>query len=261
MCLCINVHAETNDSSIKVQWGYKGNIAPARWGQLSPQFATCATGKEQSPINITRKIIKTAGVLGIHYQPAPMLIVDDGSTELMLGDTQTIVDDGHGIQLNFPNIKEEVTWNDHAYHLVQLHIHTPSENAWHGQQFPLEIHFVHQGADGKVLVIGVLAKAGAANLALQKMIEHLPQEKGKVFPVQGEYINPYDLIPSKHNYFSFRGSLTTPPCTEGLQWVVMAEPLTASPAQIVALRKAANGANARPLQPLNGRQIFYSTTR
>lgn len=258
---CSQVYA-VDDSAVKVKWGYRGNLSAVHWGSLDPNFALCAKGKEQSPIDITNWMANTGGNLLIHYQTFPMTIVDDGTTELRIGRVRTIINDGHGVQLNFPagEVQELVTYNDKTYRLVQFHIHTPSENKVKGQEFPMEIHFVHQGDNGQLLVIGVFVKKGEVNPIITKIVSNLPKEEGKIEIVQGQTINPADLLPSNRDYYSFAGSLTTPPCSEGLQWIVMTHPITASASQIAKLKEAANGANARPIQALNNRKIDYSAS-
>lgn len=256
--IAVNVYA-ADDTATHIKWGYKGNMGPTHWGQLDADFAQCATGKAQSPINIPKKVTKSDQSLVTHYEPAALAIVEDGTTSLLIGQQQIIFSDGHGVQLNFPvdHTKESIEVNNQIYRLIQFHIHSPSETTLHGQSYPLEIHFVHQGDNGQVAVIGVLVKGGEANATMKKMIDHLPNERGTVFEIKDETVNPADLIPSNQSYYSFKGSLTTPPCTEGLLWLVMADPITASPAQILMLRKAMGGDNARPVQPLNGRVISY----
>lgn len=253
--------AQVNDSSVKIKWAYKGNIGPERWAQLSPDFALCATGKLQSPVNIMRKVKIADHKLAINYQPAPLIIIDDGTTPLTIGTKQTIIDDGHGIQINFHGdnaAKETIDYAGSTYHLVQFHFHSPSENELHGRAYPLEIHFVHQGDDGKLVVIGVFVQGGNANPVLQQIINNLPKDSGQEHEIANTNINPIDLLPMKKNYYSFMGSLTTPPCIEGVQWILMDDAITASPAQILQIRKAAGGANARPVQPLNHRTINFS---
>jgi carbonic anhydrase len=254
------VYADTNDIGVKVKWGYIGNVGPTKWGQLDPSFVLCDIGRSQSPINIVKQTTKTQHSLTLHYESAPLIMMDNGPTALMMGNTQTIINDGHGVQVNFPQSQsnEFMTWEDKTYRLVEFHFHSPSENQWHGQSYPMEIHFVHQGKRGHVAVIGVFVKGGKENPTLETIIRHLPQQEGKAFPIKGEQINPLDLMPSVKDHYDFAGSLTTPPCTEGVRWIVMADAITASPAQIVQLRKAAGGANARPVQPLNGRTISYT---
>src|SRR5579885_685780 len=252
-------YADVNESGIKTSWGYKGNNGPERWGQLAPAFIQCAKGKAQSPISIVKKVNKIPGSLVINYQSSPVSIKYDGNTSLMIGSTQTIINDGHSMQINFSHgqANENIKLNGVEYRLVQFHLHSPSENELRGQNFPLEIHFVHQGSDGKVAVIGVFVKGGAANPVLENMIKQFPNDKGVEHPVQGS-INPADLLPVKRDYYSFMGSLSTPPCTEGLQWIVMSDTITASQSQILLFRKAMGGSNARPVQPLNKRVINYS---
>ena len=259
--LSMATFAAVDNSGVTVKWGYKGEFAPAYWGKLDPRFALCATGKSQSPINITKSVAKATNNLTIHYQPAVMHIIDDGVTDLLIGKTHTLVLDGHGVQLNFSDQgeKEHIILHGKKYRLVQFHFHTPSETHWQGEATPLEIHFVHQSDDGEVAVIGVLVKNGGENTTLKKIIDHLPVEDGKESIIASEKINPAALLPSDtHRYYRFMGSLTTPPCTEGLRWMVMSGMITATPTQIDALRKAAGGENARPVQPLHGRVVSYS---
>jgi carbonic anhydrase len=261
LSVCLNpIYADTNNAAVKVKWGYSGNIAPDQWGKLDPSFAVCANGKEQSPINITQKVRLATSALTIHYQPAPLTIMDNGTTELQLGQTQTIINDGHTIQVNFSDqaSREFINWQGQAYRLVQFHIHAPSETTVQGKAFPLEIHFVHQGTNGHVAVLAVFVETGAANPALQAIIDHVPTVVGKEQTIPGAQIDPANLLPANHTYYSFAGSLTTPPCTEGLQWLVLATPITASPAQIIALGQAIHAPNARPTQPLNNRDITLS---
>ena len=259
-CCSSLAFADMDNSAVTVKWGYKGNISPAFWGRLDPKFSLCATGKSQSPINIPKKVKKAPNALTIHYNPSVLHIVDDGLTDLIIGKMHELVLDGHGVQLNFSALgnREAITLQGKTYHLVQFHFHTPSETQWHNQAYPLEIHFVHQSDAGEVVVIAVLAKGGNENATLKKIIAHLPQEIGKEVTIPSEHINPEDLLPVHRSYYHFMGSLTTPPCTEGLHWVVMAESITVSPAQIVALKKVVGGVNARPVQPLNGRVVSYS---
>lgn len=259
--MCI-YHASTYAdiyAAVKLKWSYKGNLGPERWGQIDPSFSLCSRGKSQSPINIIGKTISKKYDLSLNYTSAPLNIVNDGVTTLQIDNHQTIMNDGHSIQVNFSqNANESITYHGNSYKLVQFHIHTPSENQWHGQSFPMEIHFVHQGENGKVLVIGVFATGGKNNSEMQKIIRNLPSDKGKEHLIANEHINPAELFPSIMDYYNFMGSLTTPPCLENVEWIVLSTPISVSPAQIVMLRKAVGGANARPVQSLNGRQISFS---
>lgn len=250
-------YAGVNDSAVNVKWGYKENVGPTVWGQLSPQFALCGNGKSQSPINI-KKSITAANTLTVNYEPSSWAIMNDGVSKLLIGGTQTLVNDD-GLQVDFADDNHEsIILNGTTYRLIQFHIHTPSEHQLQGRAYPLEIHFVHQGPAGQVAVIGVFVKGGTANTELQKMIDHLPTDHHVAHTIQGETLNTNELLPTKRDFYHLMGSLTTPPCTEGLQWVVMATPITASPAQIMQIRGATGGSNARPVQPLNGRYVSFS---
>jgi len=249
-----------DDAAVKVNWGYQGQIDPSHWGLLDPTFALCAEGKAQSPINIPRKVHGAEDALTIHYQSAPMIIVNDGETMLTVDKTQMLINDGHSVQLNFPRdqAREFITLAGKDYRLVQFHFHVPSETQIQGHTFPLEIHFVHESNDGKLAVIGVLVGSGKTNPILQKIIKNLPKDTGKERVVRGERINPDHLLPPKHNYYSYSGSLTVPPCVEGVQWIVMADTMMASPAQIAQLKRAMARENARPIQASDDRVVSYS---
>jgi carbonic anhydrase len=260
LVFCINAYAdaEVNNAAVKVKWSYVGTTGPAHWGMLSSAFELCDTGKMQSPINLGRKRTRSPYDLSVHYHPTPMYIGENLDTNLNIHGAQTITND-HGLQLNFhDDNKETITLSGKDYELLQFHFHSPSETLWHKQAFPLEIHFVHQGKDGELAVIGVFVKGGEENPVLQQILDHLPEHDHEEYPVKGVNINPGALMPANQRYFYYMGSLTTPPCAEGVQWIVMPEPITASPAQILKIRKASGGTNARPVQPMYGRALYYS---
>lgn len=254
----ISVHAL--DEPPTVHWGYKGNMGPEKWSELSPNFALCAKGKAQSPINIIKKVNVTPSTLKINYTKAPLTIVKDGQTQIKIGNQQTLIQDGHNIQTNFASQSNEtITFENKTYRLIQFSIHTPSEHEWHGQTYPMELHFVHQNDNGDILIIGVFAKGGKQNVELQKILDHLPNEIGKEETISGEMIDPSQLLPINQDYYSYIGSLTVPPCLEGVKWLVMANPITVSPPQMVMFRRAVGGNNARPVQALHGRTIYFSS--
>jgi carbonic anhydrase len=252
--------AEVNDAGVKVKWSYVGSDGPVHWGMLSKDFELCDTGRAQSPVNLGRNRTRAPYALKINYQPSPLFIGEDLTTELVADKTKIAVDTGHTIQVNFhgKKVRETITYNGNTYDLVQFHFHSPSETLWHKQSFPLEIHFVHQGKDGTLAVLGVFVKGGEENPAIAEIVKNMPAEEKKEFAVKDVNINPAQLLPENKRYFAYMGSLTTPPCVEGVQWIVMPEPITASPAQILTLREAAGGNNARPVQPLNNRVLSYA---
>lgn len=245
-----------NDAAVKTEWGYRGVLGPKHWGSLNPEFKLCSEGQRQSPINVTAPFKAEASPLEMDYQPAQMEIVEDGVTRVEIGETPLLIKEGHGLQLNFSQERESETIkiDGDVYRLIQLHLHTPSENQLNNKNFPLEVHLVHQGSRGKLAVIGVLVEPGKANPLLQKMLDHFPKEKGAIHVLRREKTNPMDLIPQSQEYFGFDGSLTTPPCTENVRWLVMKHPITASTAQIRALQ-ARTKPNARPIQARNAREI------
>lgn len=220
-----------------VHWTYSGHGGPEHWGDLKPEFATCRTGKMQSPIDLAQA--NTAGQIPVRaeYKPAPL----------------TILNNGHTVQVNFP-AGSTMTSAGQEFYLLQVHFHTPSEEAINGKRYPMVAHFVHKDAKGALGVLGVLFEEGAANSELAKIIAAAPKHEKEAAPVAGVTINPADLIPSTLNVYRFQGSLTTPPCSEGVNWHVAQTTVTASADQIRAMNTIM-GNNARPLQALNGRLV------
>lgn len=252
--------ADVDKTGASVKWSYVGTTGPTKWGTLSKDFALCDTGRLQSPINIERNRIPAPYSLSMQYHAAPLLIGEDMDNTYKITPSRTITNTGYGVQINFHEKKKELlTYDGKEYELVQFHFHSPSETTWHKQAFPLEIHMVHHGADGVgVLVLAVFVKGGAENPVMKTILDHLPEKEKQEYAIPGATVDPAGLLPDNQRYYAFTGSLTTPPCTEGLQWIVMPEPITASPAQILKIRDASGGTNARPVQPLNGRTIYYS---
>jgi carbonic anhydrase len=251
--------AVVNDSATSVKWSYKGVTGPSHWASLDPAFNLCAVGKRQAPIDIlTKKTPLSQLTFAVQYQPISVREIDNGTTQVQIGHDYFIIADGHSVQLNVPadqQARETLTINGRLYRLLQFHFHTPSETMLNKESLPAEIHFVHQGLDGTLAVVAVFVKVGAANHILQTILDKVPKEEGKEVSVD-EPLDISQLIAVKKGAYYFAGSLTTPPCTEGVAWLVLADTITASSEQIAKLRKAANGANARPVQPLNNRPVI-----
>ena len=230
--------ADSKKDESKTHWSYDGKDGPENWAKLSPEFATCDTGRNQSPINIEDTIHAAIKSLkSIQKFPA-----------------KEIFNNGHTIQINFKE-GNMLAIDNAAFQMKQVHFHAPSENTIHGKSFPLEAHFVHADAKGNLAVIGVMFTEGKANPALTKLWEQLPKEEGKPTALKNRVI-PSELIPESKVYFRFSGSLTTPPCTEGVRWLIMKNPLTASKEQLEAFKHSINHDNNRPVQALNGRVII-----
>lgn len=217
-------------------WSYSGNTAAAHWGDLKPDYATCKQGRMQSPIDI--RDATTASLAAIEFDYAR------GAAE--------VVNNGHTIQVN-PAAGGEVTLAAGKFKLLQLHFHTPSEETIDGKAFPLEAHLVHRNAAGELAVIAVMFQEGRENPVLAQIFNAMPRTADQKAAL-GSELNPADLLPAQHDYYAYMGSLTTPPCSEGVYWQVLKQPLEMSRAQLTAFRKL-YPMNARPVQPLNDRTV------
>jgi carbonic anhydrase len=222
-------------------WSYAGTDGPAHWGDLAPAFAACKAGRMQSPIDISAAA--TGLSVGaphheIHYQASPLKILHNG----------------HTVQLNqAPG--STMTIAGGKYDLLQFHFHAPSEHTVEGKSFPMEIHFVHANSHGELAVIGVMVEEGAANAALAEAWAHLPAHQSAEEMVAGISVDAAAILPPDGRYHHYKGSLTTPPCSENVRWFVLAEPISMSAAQIAKFEAAA-APNARPVQPLNARLLI-----
>lgn len=219
-------------------WEYKGHAGAEHWGELDKAFETCKLGTEQSPIDI-RGARKSGELPAIGF----------GYTA---GDAE-VVNNGHTIQVNLPS-GGTVKLASGDYKLLQFHFHTPSEEKVNGQAYPLVAHLVHRNDAGELAVVGVLFREGKENAALAKVFAAMPREAGARAPLQGGF-DASALLPRTQAYWSFKGSLTTPPCSEGVKWQVLRTPVEVSRAQLAAFRKL-YPMNARPVQPLNGRIVL-----
>lgn len=219
-------------------WTYEGKEGPENWGKLKPEFATCDIGRNQSPINIDATVEATLKPLkGIQKSTA-----------------KDIVNNGHTVQANFREGNMLVV-DDMNFKMKQVHFHAPSENTIQGKSFPLEAHFVHADAKGNLTVIGVMFKEGKANAGLEKLWTQMPNEVGEPVLLKTK-VSASEMMPENRDYYRFSGSLTTPPCSEGVRWILMKTPMTASKEQIEAFEKAVHHHNNRPVQPLNGRVVI-----
>lgn len=220
-----------------VHWTYEGKEGPENWGKLKPEFAACDTGRNQSPINIETTVKASQKPLkGIQKYTA-----------------KDIVNNGHTVQANFKE-GNMLLLDDTSFKMKQVHFHAPSENTIHGKSFPLEAHFVHADAKGNLTVIGVMFKEGKANPGLEKLWAQISNEVGDPIPLKAK-VSASEMIPESRDYYRFSGSLTTPPCSEGVRWILMKTPMTASKEQIETFEKAVHHHNNRPVQPLNGRLV------
>lgn len=221
-------------------WGYEGEVGPAYWGRLDPCFALCADGRRQSPIDLTNTAPQ--GVVGavFHYQPSQVDLLYDGYT----------------IQMNY-SPGSYIELDRQRYDLINLHFHTPGEHILQGQRFPMEMHLVHKSGAGNLAVVGVLVQAGANHPAFQPILNHLPAQPGQAQAPARLEIETGKLLPAERTGYHYSGSLTTPPCSEGVSWLVMTRPVELLARQL-AMFTAIHTRNNRPVQPLNDRPLFVS---
>jgi carbonic anhydrase len=220
-----------------VQWGYEGNKAPENWSKLSTEFASCETGRNQSPINIDRTLDADLKPLKV-FQRFP---------------ASDIINTGHSIQVNFKqgNI---LALDGVLYQMKQLSFHSPSENTIHGKSYPLEAQILHSDVKGNLAILSIMFEEGKANEALGRLWQQMPVNVGVPVVLKGRVL-PSELVSQVNEYFRYNGSITTPPCSEGVSWVVLKTPMTASTAQVEAFKKVMQTQNNRPMQELNGRFV------
>jgi carbonic anhydrase len=219
-------------------WTYEGKEDPKHWGSLDPAFAACKMGHNQSPINIIHPKPADLPALKFDYNPVPLSIIDNGHT--------VMIDYAPGSAL---------TVGDKVYVLKQFHFHHPSEEHINGRGFDMVAHLVHADADGHNAVVAILFKTGAPNPLLDTLWKNIPSEKGKTVMVSAVSVNVKDLLPSQTGYYTYTGSLTTPPCTEGVTWYILKSSATLSEEQLAAITKLYPHDN-RPTQKLNHREVL-----
>jgi len=220
------------DKHAAPHWDYVGDMGPARWGK---EFPLCGKGKKQSPLDIKGPFVKQRVDLAPSYKPGPL----------------TMLNNGHTIQVNIP-AGSKLRIDGIAYDLLQFHFHRPSEEQIDGKPMAMVAHFVHKSAEGKLAVIGVLLKEGNENPNIKTLWANLPAGEGPPVDVPEVTFNPANLLPKELDFWSYEGSLTTPPCTEGVRFFILRTPVNISKEQVNAFPFKLN---ARPVQPQNNREI------
>jgi carbonic anhydrase len=223
-----------------IHWAYQGLGNPTQWGQLKPDFILCEIGKNQTPINLVETDMIEAKLSSIEFA--------------YKNAAANVVNNGHTIQINYPE-GSSIKIEGQTFNLVQFHFHTPSENQINGKSYPLEVHLVHKNEKGELAVIGVMFEVGNAHELIENIWKKVSSKENEEIKIEQE-LNLMSLLPEQKNYFRFNGSLTTPPCSEGVRWFVMKKPLTVSQAQIYQFKGWMKHDNARPLQPINARPIL-----
>lgn len=235
----VPAHAPARPAPHADHWDYHGSGGPETWGQLKPEFSQCSTGQRQSPIDIR-------GGIGVQLEPIQFDYRVSGFS---------VIDNGHTVQVNLP-AGHAVTVLGRRFELQQFHFHRPSEERINGKQYEMVAHLVHKDAEGKLAVVAVLLDRGAAQPLIQAVWNALPLEKHEAQAAPGT-IDLNKLLPEDRRYYTYMGSLSTPPCSEGVLWMVLKTPVSVSADQI-AIFSQLYPMNARPVQPLAGRLIKES---
>jgi carbonic anhydrase len=220
-------------------WDYAGGTGPEAWGGLKPEFALCKTGQRQSPIDIRGGLAVDLDPVQFDYQDSRFAVLDNGHT------VQVELPPGNAIEVG-----------GKRFELQQFHFHRPSEESIDGRRFEMSLHLVHKDAQGRLAVVALLFDPGPAHPVLQQVWNNLPLERHAAAPARAP-LELSALLPADRRYYTYMGSLTTPPCSEGVQWIVMRQPVTLATEQIEIFSRL-YPMNARPVQSAAGRRILQS---
>ena len=231
--------AQATRGSAQIPWSYEGEGGPENWGQLKPEYAGCATGKRQSPIDLRDGFRVDLEPIQFVYRPSQFRVVDNG----------------HTIQVEVGGSSISLLGN--RYDLVQFHFHRPAEERVNGKSFDMVVHLVHKTDDGRMAIVAVLLEKGSEQPLIQTIWNNLPLEKHEHVMPPELSIDVSELLPEDRSYYTYMGSLSTPPCSEGVLWLVLKQPQRISPEQLAIFARLYRH-NARPLQPSFNRMIKES---
>lgn len=220
-------------------WSYEGETGPQRWGKINPAWAKCHSGNRQSPIDIREGIQVDLEAVNFDYKPA----------------SYNVVNNGHTVQVNF-GAGNRISLTGRTYELMQFHFHHPAEETVGGRGYPMVAHLVHKDAEGRLAIVALLIESGTLNPVVQSVWNNLPLEVNEPL-VPTAAIDMSQLLPQRREYYTYMGSMTTPPCSEGVLWIVLKEPIKLSPQQIAIFARL-YPMNARPVQATAGRLIKES---
>jgi carbonic anhydrase len=229
----------------KTPWDYEGPRGADHWSEIDPAYAACNSGKEQSPIDIRDAEKANLPPLRFEYKSEPL---------------KYLINNGKTIRVNYhdsPDSGSFMTVGEKRYQLTQFHFHHPSEETINGKAYAMEVHFMHQASNGAIVGVTVFVKQGKGNATVHQLWDHMPMTESKEIEIAGVEINPAKLLPRNTAYYQYIGSVTAPPCTEGVTWYVLKTPIEISAEQIEAFAKLYTH-DARPVQPLNGRVVTES---
>jgi carbonic anhydrase len=239
-CACLLAGSGFARAQQHPEFGYSGAKGPQHWGGISEHWGTCSAGRNQSPVDIARTTSADLAPIEMDY---PTFGTD-------------IVNNGHTIQVNY-RPGSTLKADGRTFKLLQFHFHAPSEHHLQGRDFPLEAHLVHQDEQGNLAVVGVLFEERAPNDLISLLWAAMPGGPGQR-SMLGNNITALGLLPANRHYFRYSGSLTTPPCSEGVLWLIMREPMSVSREQMQAFERALGFANNRPVQPVNARALLQA---
>jgi carbonic anhydrase len=231
--------SDDDQTTQNAQWGYSDEVGPEYWAKLSEEYRLCDSGMNQSPIDISDTEKTELLELTFDY-PSMAEVIHRTKTSVELG-----VPDGNSLEVE-----------QGSYRLKQFHFHAPAEHTIEGETYPLELHLVHESADGETAVVAVLYELGEQHREIYRILNYLPPGQGESRRLDTADIDPSALLPDDLSYYRYNGSLTTPPCTEGVRWYIMKATPEVSASQIDAFKRAVGGPNARPIQPLNARVVL-----
>ncbi len=223
----------------KKHWGYSGHEGPSHWGELSPEFELCGSGKNQSPIDLKGMVESDLEPIIFNYKPIPLEVVNNG----------------HTIKVAYEN-DSTIKVDGQTFTLLQFHFHSPSENLIEGKSFPMEAHLVHADDKGNLAVVAVMFDKGVGSSLINTVWAHMPFKVGKVVSQSKIPVDVNEMLPENRDYYRFNGSLTTPPCTEGVRWYVMKEALQTSQKQLDVFHTVMQDDNNRPVQPAYARPVL-----
>ena len=229
------------------EWGYSGDGAPGSWAELSPEYENCGAGERQSPIDLTGYVAGDPPPLGFSYGAAPTGLTNNG----------------HAVYIHYAE-GARLEFSGRSYQLLQSHFHTPSEHLLDGESFAAELHLVHRRASGGLAVVGFLLRPGKPDPMLEELLNRAPAVGAATGDEDGSLdgLNSSLLVPEERGFYMYQGSTTTPPCTEPVEWFVMAQAGTVSEGQVERWRAATSGGPTnRPVQPRNGREIVFTGSR
>ncbi len=222
----------------QTHWGYTGEEGPSHWGELDAEYEICAKGLNQSPINLTNFIEAELEPITFDYT----------------GLVKEIVNNGHSIQANYA-AGSTIKLDGKIFELKQFHFHSPSENQINGKTFPMEAHFVHMDSKGHYAVIGVEFVIGDENAGMKKLWNQMPEKEGDKVGLSAQ-VRAEELLPANMDYYRYNGSLTTPPCTEGVYWLMMKDTVTISKEQVERFTAVMGHPDNRPIQPTDARPVL-----